>query len=547
MINDDKANDQAAPLSVVDAGQEIVVVWQDARSGDYDIYSSLSYDNGTKFGANKRADDSVNPSLQIEATAAVSKNGTIYVAWQDNRRCVYDFDVFFTRSYDRGRQFAKNARVDDGGTAITSQEWPSIAVTDGGLISVAWTDDRSGHMRVRYSYSLDGGETFSPSSEIAPSNGTNGQGGAVLASDGDQVYAAFIDNVSGAPHPYLSISKDGGRTFGPPIRLDGSGDAGAWQNDVAIAALRSGGVAAVWEDKRNGQWDIYGCVVSASGSFVVPGTRVDDDATGSLQKDPSVATDQLGNVYAVWEDDRNLKFAVRFAYLKSGATTFSPSMEVSPPGPNDMQRRPTVASTEPGRVFIVWQDDKGGSYDVYSSAAFFPELRALRLSKGWNFVSIPYVDHGFNASTLGLLTGDIVVSWNPATQAYDKTYVVGVSPAFRDFPIADSTGYWIYASDDETLQLRGNLTTTVQSRSVVLPAGGGYLNVGFNTLNTTRHASDIVGMFGPGHVKQVVWFNPATGLFKTYNPLLPFTDFRLLPGQAYWVLADSSGTLTYLP
>lgn len=373
MVNDNRANVQAAPVIATVPGAELFVAWQDSRSGNEDIYVSRSLDNGSSFSPNKRADDSIVSSKQVEPSVAISENGTIYMAWQDNRRRTFDYDIFFSKSYDGGETFARNLKVDDSTDAISWQERPSIAVTSSGYIYIAWTDDRTGHIRVRGTWSADGGTTFSASEEIVPSGDTSGQAGISLISNGDRIFAAFMDNVSGLPHPYVCISTDGGQSFSPPARLDNTGSA-ASQRGVSIAPLPGGGIVALWEDSRGGDWDICASMMSSEGDITVADFRVDDDSSEAYQKNAWAATDQLGNVYAIWEDERDSEFAIRFAYLAAGRDSFSASVEVATPGSDDMQRRPSVCSTGPGHVHVSWQDDKAGSYDIYSSAGYVPEL-----------------------------------------------------------------------------------------------------------------------------------------------------------------------------
>jgi ABC-type transport system substrate-binding protein/PKD repeat protein len=172
---------------------------------------------------------------------------------------------------------------------------------------------------------------------------------------------------------------------------------------------------------------------------------------------------------------------------------------------------------------------------------------ALHLVAGWNMVTIPTILNGYKAGNIGLKTGDVVSGYNPATKTYDKNFIVGVSPPPLDFAIAGSTGYWVNAGTDETLYLYGTIPTTPQTRSITLQAGGGWFTLGFNTLKTTMKASNIPGMYAGGSVSTVAWYNPVTGIYKTYIAGVPPTDFTLVPGQAYWVYASASGTLTYTP
>ena len=547
LVNDDKAYEQALPTVVAVPGRGLFVVWQDARSGNIDIYGSMSLNNGTSFAPNKRADDSTRASDQIEPAVAVSVNGTMLLAWQDNRRNTFDYDIYFTKSYDGGATFARNVRVDDPTTNTSWQERPSIAVTDRGTIYVAWTDDRTGNPRVRGAFSTDGGAIFSTSEDIVPSGNNSGQTGVVLVSNGDRIFAAFMDNISGALHPYVCVSTNGGKSFGTPTRLDNTGSSGASQRGVSIARMPRGGIVAVWEDSRNGSWDIYACFVGANGAIQTTDFRVDDDSTGAYQMDACVASDQLGNVYVVWQDERNGLYAIRFALLRTGKTQPTASLEVATPRPTDIQRRASVIATEPGRVFVAWQDDRAGSSDVYSSAGYFADLYDIPLVIGWNFVPVLLVGSGYRASTLGLMVGDIVTGWNSSTATYDQTFVVGRSPERNDFAISPSTGYWIYAGGAETIHLNGTIQTTKQQKAVTVPPGGGWAAIGFKSLNSTRRASDIPKMYSGGSIGIVTTYDPVTGKSVAYINGVPRTDFTLIVGQAYWCWCSANGTLSYNP
>jgi hypothetical protein len=525
-VNDNSANEQTGPVLVAIPGGKLFAVWEDSRSCNA-IYSSRSFDNGRTFAPSKRIDDPIfNSSTPRSPAVAVSKNGTILVTWQDNRRGTFDYDIFLTKSYDGGATFTKNVKVDDSKLDPSSwQERPSIAIALGGTIYISWIDDRSGILRARGAYSTDMGVTFSPSKEIAPS-GTSGQNEVDLVANGDRIFAAFIDNSTGRCHPYVSISNNGGKSFTAPIRLDNTGSPGMAQKCVSIAPMPSGGIVAIWADSRNGDSDLYASIVSAEGNITLSNIRVEDDSSYAYnwQEGACVAADQIGNIYAAWQDERTSGYpAIRFALMKTGKTQFITSVEVARPGNTDMQMRPSITVRDPGQVYVAWQDDKAGTNDIYVSSVNIPNLYALSLSGGWNFVSMFLTNSSYRASTLGLKNGDIVAQWNSSRGAYDGTYIVGISSGVADFPLSESTGYWIYAAAAETIGLNG-------------------------TVPTTRRASDIPAMYDtPDGVMAVASFNPTTGRYSTYFVGLPSTDFKVVPGQAYWCWCVVSGVITYDP
>ena len=155
---------------------------------------------------------------------------------------------------------------------------------------------------------------------------------------------------------------------------------------------------------------------------------------------------------------------------------------------------------------------------------------------------------GYKASTLGLMKGDLVLGWNASRGAFDRTFIVGISPPQNDFPITESTGYWVYAGATETLSLNGTILTTKQTKTVTVMAGGYWTALGFSSLNSTRRASDIPAMYSVSKgVTAVASYNPTTGKYSTYVVGIPSTDFKVVPGQAYWAWCVSNGTLSYYP
>jgi len=173
----------------------------------------------------------------------------------------------------------------------------------------------------------------------------------------------------------------------------------------------------------------------------------------------------------------------------------------------------------------------------------------VALVPGWNIVSAPTVGFSYKASSLlGLETGDIVVGWNSTRQSYDQVYVIGVSYPFKDFKIAEGTGYWIYSygSGSKTLYLEGSDPNGTQTRSVTVPAAGGWFMFGLASLRTTYKASDVPTWYTGGNVLVVAAFQPPYGPYIVWTPIsAPFKDFFLVPGQAYWVFVSASGTLSY--
>ena len=189
---------------------------------------------------------------------------------------------------------------------------------------------------------------------------------------------------------------------------------------------------------------------------------------------------------------------------------------------------------------------EGGLVFDFIGIEVIAPIAEIQLAPGWNFATVPLVDHGYRASTLRLMTGDVVSGYSTATQTYNRTFTVGSSPPFKDFWILPSEGYWIYCWVAETLNLWGSVPDGTQTRSVTLPEAGGWVILGLASLSTTYKASDIPSWYTGGEVQVVAAYDQATRLYKTWTPGSPsFKDFFLVPGQSYWISCSASGTLSY--
>jgi hypothetical protein len=139
---------------VIRAGQRLLTVWQDKRTGRDRVFAVSSSDNGATWTSPAPVDH-LPANLATDAfspTVAMNPSGEVLVTWQDGRNG--RDDIFLGRSLDGGRTWEdKDVRLDmdEQGTAMS--RFPSIARAADGRIAVAWEDDRAGYegiyLRVR--------------------------------------------------------------------------------------------------------------------------------------------------------------------------------------------------------------------------------------------------------------------------------------------------------------------------------------------------------------------------------------------------------------
>jgi hypothetical protein len=531
-VNNNSVSTRGSPSAALSPDGELYVVWQDSRSGTEHIYFASSADGGVSFGPNKRVDDAPKGSRQLKPAIAVSEDGDIFVAWQDNRRYVFDFDIYFACSRDGGKTFSQNIKVDDSVSAPVSwQESPSITVDMTGNPVVAWTDDRTHILRTRVAVSTDEGLSFLPSTELtAGFPGTYGQAGVDFRYSGSRLFATFIDNCSGLPHPYLSWSTDGGRTFVQPVRLDNT--ASARQRSVSLASLPNNGAIVVWEDSRGGDWDIYGATISPSGAVTASNYKLNDGERGTNQANPSIIADPTG-IFVAWEDDRQSRFAVRLTYALIGTTSFASSVEVASPGNDDLQGLPSAAASKNrGGFFVVWQESTATTDQVLESRGYVPGQAAPWIWALSPKTSPPGASLTFQATAYDPDSAIVRYTWDFGDGSEN---LVG-NPVIHAYNLSGEYTFTVYV--DDLSGLPGHNMSVSSSASigflVSLSSGWNFVNL---PLVGTSYMASTLGL-SPGDM--IVRWNPLTQSYdKTFIAGIspPFMDFPVTPGSGYWIFA----------
>jgi hypothetical protein len=329
--NDDRTTAvQYKPSIGVDAAGVLYMVWRDGRNGNADIYFAKSTDGGKSFTKNLRINDDRGVAYQGNPAIAVGRDGALYVVWSDNRSG--NDDVYFTMSGNKGGSFSRNMKLNDDAPK-GSQSHPTIAIDGNGRVFAAWEDFRNGQPDIYFTRSLDGGKSFGPNRRVNDDPGGTPQiSPSITFAGGEQVLIAWSDfrnTTATLPPPspatgeqyrwelartgdsdiYYARSTDGGLTFSAGRKIND--DAGpAAQAFPSLTATADGQVALAWEDFRHGESHVY-MVKSADGGQTFTGNlRVNDDGPNEAGHfHPSVAVDANGRAYVIWTDERNNRFA----------------------------------------------------------------------------------------------------------------------------------------------------------------------------------------------------------------------------------------------
>jgi DNA/RNA endonuclease YhcR with UshA esterase domain len=212
------------------AGNNIHVLWQDNRDGNYEVYYKRSTDNGENWGSDTRltSDDS---GSWVPVVAVDGNN--IHVIWQEDRD--RNYEVYYKRSTDNGENWGSDTRL----TSDDSISAGPVVAVDGNNIHVLWQDNRDGNYEVYYKRSTDNGENWGSDTR--------------LTINGDNIHVVWQDDRDGNYEVYYKRSTDNGENWGSDTRLT-SDDSGSW---VPVVAVNGDNIHVVWQDRRDGNYEVY--------------------------------------------------------------------------------------------------------------------------------------------------------------------------------------------------------------------------------------------------------------------------------------------------
>ncbi len=238
---------------------------------------------------------------------------------------------------------------------------------------------------IKVQYSIDGGIRYGLATEAA-----GGDGVTLLSANQRGIAHSFVwDSVADAGYVNENNAKivitATTRTVGlpsytgnfalenyilgpwePNLRVDD--DTGISSANSPALAAQGNSVYAVWTDARSGNTDIFFAYSPVAGTTWETPVQVNDDIGTAAQSCPSIACDALGNVYIVWEDNRDGDSSIYMAIGNDPGTgyTFSANSKVSSASAVSAEE-PVIAAYGPAsaRLCVAWTDERNGDPDIY--------------------------------------------------------------------------------------------------------------------------------------------------------------------------------------
>ncbi len=220
---------------------------------------------------------------------------------------------------------------------------------------------------------------------------------------------------------------------------------------LSKAAYCDSGFFVVFEDTLddNTQRSIFGQYRKVDGGLLIDFKKLSHEETADYNNEeyPDIAINENGNMVVVWQDNRNGNwdiYAQRFQAYRDGFDWVGPELAVATS--NAHQYRPKVALFENGNFVVVWFDAHSGNHDIWGKTciqgSFREEFRVNQLTT--NVQWFPDI--------AGRYSDTIFVAWQSrATSNWDKVYCRGfryfldspggVDSITNDIPVTPDTCY----------------------------------------------------------------------------------------------------------
>ncbi len=242
------AHSEFSALAV--SGTVVHVVWQDDRDGNYEIYYKRSTDGGLSWWTDTRL---TNYSAASNAPTIAVSNDNVHVVWVDERDG--NPEIYYKRSTDGGISWGADTRLTNNSFLST---YASVAVygssAEGGVY-VIWQDERDLNWEIYYKRSTNGGTSWGADTRLTNNAGSSLYPSIALSGSFAEggVHVVWQDDRNGNVEIYYKRSLDFGGSWGTDIRMTNNSSI---SRNPSLTASGSA-VHVVWEDNREGNWEIY--------------------------------------------------------------------------------------------------------------------------------------------------------------------------------------------------------------------------------------------------------------------------------------------------
>ncbi len=292
---------QASPWIVSDGQGGAIILWEDVRTGDRDIYAQRVDASGNVLWTANGVPVCTAADIQMNIEAVSDGMGGAIVTWEDSRSGT-NFDIYAQRIDSTGGLvwFGDEAVCTDS----SDQRDPTLTADGKGGAVIAWIDWRNGNGDI-YAQRIasDGSRKWTPDG-IPICTAPNDQSGIGITLDATgAVVIVWSDRRNDFDYDiYAQRVSLGGDILWPS---DGIQVSQAPGNEYAMVVSDGcGGTIITRSDLTTDDTDIYAQRVDSSGALLWGPSGVAVTRAGGDQLWICVVSDELGGIIAAWADLR---------------------------------------------------------------------------------------------------------------------------------------------------------------------------------------------------------------------------------------------------
>ncbi|MHC4213354.1 MAG: putative Ig domain-containing protein [Planctomycetota bacterium] len=183
---------------------------------------------------------------------------------------------------------------------------------------------------------------------------------ASVADNSGNIWAVWHRGTTGARNIYVGKLAEGTEQFESPVQLT---NASADQCNAAIAVDADDKLYVVWQDNRDGNWDIYSSTSTDGINFSTQRRVCDPNAN---QINPVIALDSSSpaNAYVAWQDDVSGNQDISLAVSNNAFTTKTITQITSD---SSDQTQPNITADAGNTVYVAWTDTRNSTSDIYAA------------------------------------------------------------------------------------------------------------------------------------------------------------------------------------
>ncbi|MEW6733815.1 MAG: hypothetical protein AB1489_20975 [Acidobacteriota bacterium] len=435
----------------------------------------------------------------------------------------FDSEIFYTQSIDGGKSFTEPVKLS---TNSTSSSGARLALDPQGNLYAIWGSRTGNQTDIFLSISKDRGKSFSPPVSIIPA--ANGGVNRLLLDpkigidNRGNILIAYSD-LSNQQNlrMFVTRSTDAGATFTAPVQVSREGE----NVQASQILFNSKGTAYIVYNDIGMDSRLLAPIklaIAADGQRFIESKLV-SVSPRVIDLSPQMAIDKDDNIYLVFAKGNS---EILITKSTDGGFTFGRQLNIS--GTRGASASPSFILDKRGNINIVWDDNSGDGIN--------PDIMLARSTDQGDTFTQPFnlnnlsANSGVSARPQGVAdeNGNLFIAWTDDSNANPEVFFCSVPLVGIQQPKLTVTGF---SPSSEAVggqltifgtQLQG-VTTVAFSNNVVVPS---------NDFTITANGSQLTVKVPPGAV---------TGPVTVFSPL------GIIPTSTSFIVASGNFSLTANP